>query len=103
MNCLTDECWKLKEDSLTGKLICTENNIDITDTVDLIENCPNYTPIESCPTCRYHSAYIYETGTVDGVGYSCSLQNGKEVYQDVKPMGSDYADVPKCPIDRYVR
>ena len=103
MNCIKDECWKLKEDSLTGNLICTENNVDITDTVDIIENCPNYIPVESCPTCRYHKTYVYETGNLDGVGYRCSLQDGKEVYQDVNPLDCNYSDVPKCPIERYVR
>lgn len=101
MNCLDGECWKLKEDSLTGKLFCMEYRIEITNMVDLIENCDSYTPIQSCPTCRYHQTYAYGPGY--GIGYSCSLQGEKEVYQDVRPLSSNYADVPKCPIERYVR
>lgn len=102
MNCLTDECWNLKEDRVKGKLFCTKLGIEVTNMIDLIQECEDYSPIEGCPTCRYHDAYVYESGFLDGIEYSCSLQDDKAIYHDVKPLDSNYAGIPKCPINRWV-
>lgn len=100
MNCF-DECWNLT-DKIGHKLGCKLLNGKFEDDMHP-EYCEHFKFIESCPNCMYHRTRLYESGTLDGVGYLCTLQDNKEIFQDVRPLAFNYSDVPKCPIGRFKR
>ena len=99
MGCF-NECWHMT-DELGKNTGCKLYNKEFSRDDFCPEHCPNFKFIESCPNCIHHKTEIYGSGTFDGVGYLCTLQDDKEVFQDVRPLSFNYSDIPECPIGKF--
>lgn len=103
-NCIEDMCWHLRDHTLkdTDKLICMSSETNIEDPYR-IKHCPRYKSIEGCVTCTHSLSEGVPTllGSLDSIIYRCELQDYKITYQDTKPFNCDYADIPKCEIDKF--
>lgn len=97
MNCF-DECWYVT-DKIGKQISCKLTGEVIGEPIP--EHCPHFKFIESCPNCINHKTRAYESGSLDGVGYLCKLQDNKEIFQDVRPLAFNYSDVPECPIGKF--
>lgn len=99
MNCY-DNC-KYFQDTWDYKENC-ELSPDFKIPDDTTFCCSDYVEVRNCLTCKYSTAIIYETGTIDCIEYRCGFNKrptwtDKVIYNDSEPMISHHYNIPECP------
>lgn len=100
MNCIDNACKYCEKHYLDDVIRCTLTDTIVPDNIDETQ-CEKFTQAKTCLDCKHAKREIYETGSIDGIGYRCPFQTNKEIYHDVCWMSCHYADIPECNIGRF--
>lgn len=100
MNCIDNACKYCKQCYLDDVIWCTLTDTVVPDNIDETQ-CENFVQSKTCLDCKHAKREIYETGSIDGIGYRCPFQNNKLIYDDSNVYSTHYADIPECNIGRF--
>jgi hypothetical protein len=95
--CEDNDCAYYKMD-YQDRTYCSKKNRFIDNETG---ECEYFTPSQTCDLCKHSYMKVYETGSIDDIEYYCKLQNGKLIYDDLSPYMINFADFPKCNINKF--
>lgn len=102
--CEDNECAYYKEEKVRNSWIwkgyCNKTKCYIDESMN---KCDSFEFPKTCLDCKHSYSITYDEGIfcIDDIAYYCKLQNNKLIYDDSSPLISHYADIPKCPIDKF--